>query len=181
MMPIKNALIVVKEELILNKSKLIPQSPFKKGKKTSIHDQTLQEVQLSLVALGIQSKSILRSEVQHENIKNYDLIVTVGGDGTFLETSHFVFDLIPMIAVNSNPDRSHGAYCSATLESFYPTLLNLMKQKAPLFRLHRLQLSIRHKKIRVLALNDILFANACPAGTSRYEIQIGKKKEEQKS
>src|SRR3989338_8378221 len=46
-----------------------------------------------------------------------DLLITVGGDGTALTTSHFTDD-IPILGVNSAPQSSVGFFCSATPATF---------------------------------------------------------------
>lgn len=35
-----------------------------------------------------------------------DLVISVGGDGTVLSASHFLGDNIPLVGVNSDPDRA---------------------------------------------------------------------------
>ncbi len=58
---------------------------------------------------GVVSE-IARSGVRHDAIyradlaavRGYDLVVTLGGDGTFLEVSHYVKDT-PILGVNSDP------------------------------------------------------------------------------
>ena len=47
-------------------------------------------------------KLIFRDELQ-EPIKDVDLVITVGGDGTLLEASHFLDSSIPVLGVNSDP------------------------------------------------------------------------------
>ena len=47
----------------------------------------------------------------------YDLIITVGGDGTFLEAARQVKDGI-IWGVNSDPGWSVGRYCSGNPENF---------------------------------------------------------------
>lgn len=38
-------------------------------------------------------------------IRNVDLVITVGGDGTLLQASHFMDDSVPILGVNSDPTR----------------------------------------------------------------------------
>lgn len=44
----------------------------------------------------------MRSELSGP-IHHFDLVVTVGGDGTLLQASHFMDDSIPVLGVNSDP------------------------------------------------------------------------------
>ena len=49
---------------------------------------------------AICCNNILRDS---QPIHNVDLVVTIGGDGTLLQTSHFMDDSIPVLGVNSDP------------------------------------------------------------------------------
>ena len=48
-------------------------------------------------------------------------------------------------------------------------------------RMPRIQLTLNQRPVAWLALNDVLITHPHPAATSRYELQIGKRAEEQKS
>ena len=45
-----------------------------------------------------------RTNLKKELFLKRDCIIVIGGDGTFLRTSHFVKN-IPMIGINSNPKK----------------------------------------------------------------------------
>lgn len=45
---------------------------------------------------------ILRNNLS-QPICNVDLVITVGGDGTLLQASHFMDDSVPVVGVNSDP------------------------------------------------------------------------------
>lgn len=109
-----------------------------------------------------------------------DLIITVGGDGTFLRTSHLVGSQM-ILGVNSYPALSVGALCSTTVDFFESKLKKILSGKFRIRKLNRLEIRINDMKFKIQALNDILYANRSPAGTSRYLIRIGAKSEEQKS
>ncbi|KAG6755152.1 hypothetical protein POTOM_040968 [Populus tomentosa] len=51
---------------------------------------------------NIDWEPILRTNLS-QPIRNFDLVVTVGGDGTLLQASHFLDDSIPVLGVNSDP------------------------------------------------------------------------------
>lgn len=144
-----------------------------------IHSSSLERVEEALSKQGFSYRSIrrenLRSEIQE------DFVITVGGDGTFLHASHFSHEQHLFLGVNSVPHASHGAFCYTDAKSFEKTLQNLLQDKLSAGPLFRLQAKINGKKVKTLALNDILVANPSPAGTSRYQFSLGKKKEEQKS
>jgi NAD+ kinase len=70
-------------------------------------------------------------------IRGVDLVVTIGGDGTLLQASHYLDDSIPVPGVNSDPtksfeveekvewfdaSRSTGHLCATTAETFKQVL-----------------------------------------------------------
>ncbi len=78
-----------------------------------IQKQTLERTREALDQEGIVHDLFYRAELTSENISDCDLVISVGGDGTFLEASHAVPPGIPMLGVNSDPERSTGFF-SAT-------------------------------------------------------------------
>ncbi|MBI3540859.1 MAG: NAD(+)/NADH kinase [Deltaproteobacteria bacterium] len=164
-----NYLRLLKEKsIVLQKSKNIHE----------IHIDTLETIQGYLRQLKIPFDVRLRYELKPTS--DYDLVITVGGDGTFLETSHYVTEGL-LMGVNSVPKESVGYYCHATTDTFLEKIYLYLKGKAKIQELHRLQMTIDGLQKGPLALNDILYANQNPAGTTRYLLKIGHQKEEQKS
>ncbi len=142
------------------------------------HRETLEGVVQTLNLLGMSTTTKYRKDLQ--KVGAYDLVLTVGGDGTVLETSHFLTTQ-PLLGVNSAPDESTGALCGARMSTFLSTMIDLMTGSKQVMKVPRLKVKVGNKKWPDLALNEILFANRSPAGTSRYLIQVGKHLEEQKS
>ncbi len=142
------------------------------------HMETLEAVTAMLKQLKIPFDLRLRTKLRP--IQGYDLILTIGGDGTFLETSHYVKRGL-MLGINSVPDESVGFFCQATARTFQEKIERYLAGRAELRTLHRLALSIDRKRLWALSLNDVLFANSNPAGTTRYLLKIGGVQEEQKS
>lgn len=115
-----------------------------------------------------------------KKISGYDLVIAIGGDGTFLETSHFLADGI-LMGVNSVPHESVGFFCRSTAETFLEKIYEYVNETAKIQTLHRIEIEIDGKLQWPLALNEILFASQNPAGTTRYVLKVGRKSEEQKS
>jgi NAD+ kinase len=152
----------------------------KKIKKTAVSPRlTLEKVRNALDKKNISYKILPRSRLK--SAQGYDLLITVGGDGTFLDASHYCLPRAVLFGVNSDPRLSHGAFCAANGNTFEKTLSALLKGRASVLPLHRLQVKINGRRLPVPALNDVLFANRSPAGTSRYILRIGNRWEEQKS
>lgn len=142
------------------------------------HDKTIFRVRRALEAEKIPYKFIER-----ENLKttlSADLIIAVGGDGTFLAASHFAGD-VPLLGVNSMPGHSVGFFCSAHAENIETKLKQISGDKTKLARLPLIESFINSRPVPALALNEILFAGTTPADMVRYRLIAGKKKETQKS
>lgn len=152
----------------------------RKSKNThDIHMETLETIKSHLRDLKIPFHVRLRYALEHTD--GYDLVVTIGGDGTFLDTSHYLHAKSVILGINSVPKESVGYYCRATADTFLEKMYDFARGKAKIRNLYRLRVIIDGKKQEPLALNDILFANQNPAGTTRYVLKVRNFSEEQKS
>jgi len=115
-----------------------------------------------------------------ERVGDVDLLISVGGDGTFLDASHFV-DSVPLLGVNSSRSSSFGHFCLGN-ETTIPAVLDQIEsgQVKPL-RLLRLELELNGTLLPEKALNEVLVCHSNPAATSRYLIEIDRQGEEQRS
>lgn len=142
------------------------------------HKETLAGVEQTLREAGLPYRMIYRAALH--DYAPYDLVVSVGGDGTLLEAARGVRRQL-LLGVNSDPERSTGSYCSATGRTFPRALQSMLGGKARTRILHRMQLALNGKALDISVLNDILIAHQNPAAMSRYWIQIKGAKEEQRS
>ncbi len=133
-----------------------------------IQQNTIQTVQNALCTSGAEINMVYRSEITESVINSADLVISVGGDGTFLETSHYITDSTPIIGVNSDPARSVGFFCSTNGNNFEKLFNDL--NNAPRTNLSRISMKIDGKLVGPPVLNDLLFANPNPAATTRYEV-----------
>ena len=141
------------------------------------HTKALESVKKDLEELGIDYKLVCRDLTY--TVKGYDLILSIGGDGTFLEASHHAVD-IPLLGINSSPRYSVGYFCRTTPKDLKRFLKKFLKNRR-VKKLQRLCLTLNGKTCPSLTLNEILITNIHPAGTSRYILKIGKNQEEHKS
>ena len=67
-----------------------------------------------------QTKNQLRQaeKLNKKLFQNKDLIIAVGGDGTFLMASHFIFDKTPILGVNSDPRFKEGFFMTSEKNDF---------------------------------------------------------------
>src|SRR3989344_7867673 len=62
-----------------------------------------------------------KNSLKKRDLKDADLVVSIGGDGTALSASHFLFSR-PLLAVNSSPQTSEGALTTINLEQLHEKL-----------------------------------------------------------
>jgi len=137
--------------------------------------ETVQEV---LHGQGIAHE--FRERNDFEGLKKADLVIAVGGDGTFLSAATHV-GATPMLGVNSNPPHSVGYFCAATAKTFGTVLEKVLAGKARTTKVVRMRLTLGGKVISRRILNDVLVASSNPAATSRYTIRAQGKSEAHRS
>lgn len=139
-----------------------------------IHDACLEYVKQVLKQKGFAYRACFRDDLSN-SLFDVDLVVTVGGDGTVLDASHFVGSQ-PIFGVNSNPNSSVGSLCVADQSLLIERLDAYLAGKIIAQSVARIEVKLNGQKLEVCALNDILIANACPAAMTRYEIQVASKR-----
>ena len=144
----------------------------------TIHVDALETVIHALRRLPVDFDVAYRADLNVT--KRYDLLVSVGGDGTFLQAARSVYRT-PILGVNSDPARSEAVFCAATSRNFGRLCRQALEGRLPELRLHRLQLTVNGKRLPQRALNDVLVVHDDPATMSRYRLRIGRQEELQKS
>jgi NAD+ kinase len=142
------------------------------------HHRTLEVVQKSLERLGAAVDRIDRGTPFDECL--YNIVVVVGGDGTFISAAHSVRD-VPMLGVNSAPKDSVGFFCGATRTTADRMLTRLVHSDLPATVFQRLRAEVDGEKVPQPALNDVLYAHENPAAMARYSLRVGEHREEQRS
>ncbi len=102
----------------------------------------------------------------------WDLIVTLGGDGTLLWASHLADPSTPMVAINSAPDTSVGYFCAAHADRVDEVLASAIRGDLRGTKLSRMRVDIGERTISTRVLNDLLFCHESPAATTRYLIEV---------
>lgn len=143
-----------------------------------IHRQTLREVIRVLKTLPLSFRVLDRNRIQKP--LRADLILTVGGDGTALAASHFAGQT-PIFGINSAPQTSLGFFCLAGPGNFRRFLKQILNGKRKPLSIPRLEARLNGKKLKPYGLNELLFASRLQGETARYLLEVGSKKEEQKS
>jgi len=101
-----------------------------------------------------------------------NLVLSVGGDGTLLRTSHYVGGESSLVGINSVPQHSVGHLCSLTPDTLEAGIAKILdgKQKPKLLR--RLVAHTSTGEHLPFAINDIYFGHQHPASASRYNLNI---------
>lgn len=130
--------------------------------------------------------------------KRYDLVVSLGGDGTFLQAASRACPgssrggrsfsrggrrsaSPPILGVNTDPSRSEAVFCAATVRTFAALFRRALAGRLPGLQLYRLEISLNGRRLPHRALNDILVVHDNPATMSRYRLHLGGRAEPQKS
>ena len=111
---------------------------------------------------------------------NFDLVVTVGGDGTLLEASHWLVET-PIVGINSRPDFSVGWFCAATRHGFEKRLTQILAGEDSPRNLARCSVVVGGVELPPPALNDFLYTAVNPASSTVYRIELDNRREFQKS
>lgn len=151
------------------------------------HKRTLDELCTSLTRSGVNFALIPYEKLT--SLDTYGTVVTVGGDGTLLATSHHIsYESVRVIGVRSN-DASIGYLCPVGPAEIHKVAQALTSEKSvDWFSATRIEAHVEKmgdgEIIRMVSppvLNDFLFTNIHPAATTRYVLALGDFREAQKS
>lgn len=189
-MKIKNVLVLYKksaykiyfqdrsEFVNRHKSSIVKKEIHRFKKADQQHYAALKRVNTELLSRGIKFSESYRG--RKIDYSPYDVVVTVGGDGTFLEAARNCEKQI-VIGVNSSPEFSVGRYCQTSSQNFGFYLDKLLSGNCSLASYHRLRLKIDSRRDSVDVLNDLLICHKNPAVLCRYLLKAGGISEEQRS
>jgi NAD+ kinase len=142
------------------------------------HHHTVEQVEAALTKLGWDYDVVSSQAFTGPN--GHDVVITLGGDGMVLHASHQTIG-VPLLGINSDPERSIGYFCATGGEGALAVLEAFGQERLETFRLHRLKIELDGTTAGPPALNDVLVANANPGETSRYSLVAGSRVERQKS
>ncbi len=146
------------------------------------HERTVDAACAALEALGASFDVRLRDELRRFDERRYDLVVTVGGDGTLLSVAPFL-RRTPVLAVNSSPKTSVGFFAAASQGNVRRWLARIAEGREASWALQRMEVRKGGAIVGHPVLNDVLFAHPSPVMTTRHWIKPpdAKNGEEQKS
>ena len=148
--------------------------------RTKEQKSTLSSVEKTLKKFKINFNLANRDKLNKAQFRNKDSIIAVGGDGTFLRAAQFV-DKQMIFGVNSDVKDKEGFFMKADRNNFDKKFRRITNNKFKIKKLSRLEAYINNKKIETLALNEFFIGPKKSYHAAKYVIQIGNKKERQKS
>jgi len=143
------------------------------------HTSTMHEITRVLDDFGITYEISTPYQTGRRDAR-FDMIITIGGDGTFLSAAHKL-DGIPLLGVNSMPGHSIGFFCASTAIEFKNTIKSIIDESLIPNNLPAMRIRLDGEEFPFHPINDILFARSSPAEMARYSITIEKKSERQRS
>ncbi len=119
-------------------------------------------------------------EVHPAVVQNRDLIIIVGGDGTFLKTAHAVQDNIPFLCINPNPGKTEGFFSRTLASSAEKKIIQIRAGKIKPKQLWRLQATINNVPVEP-CMNEYYVGEQKPYHVAKYYLKMNGKSEMQKS
>lgn len=133
------------------------------------HVGTIEEARAALDAMGC--RAVFRFRGDEGLVEDFDLVVTLGGDGTLLWAARWVGVGIPVVAINSAPKDSVGHFCAGAKGEVRSTLEAALAGELRETRLTRMEVELEGEVLTRRVLNDALFAHSSPAATTRYLLR----------
>ncbi len=128
---------------------------------------------------GLSARYVARDKLTDRDTKGCDLVISIGGDGTFLSVARRVRDAL-MLGVNPAPEKKEGFLTRATPETLGERLGQILEDRFAVLNLTRLAPMLDGKALP-LALNEVFVADKDPHQMSYYRLKVEDRDEFQKS
>jgi NAD+ kinase len=143
------------------------------------HNGFLKEVLAFLDSLHVPYMTVEREKVHLSHYRGQEMVLVVGGDGTFLRASHLNKD-IPMMGINPNPKRKEGFFMIMDNENYREALPKLLESHDTI-RMLRLEVAVNRAILPEKALNEVYVGSEKPHAMFNYDIEIDGIREFQRS
>ncbi len=117
-------------------------------------------------------------DLQNSVFEDKDLVITIGGDGTFIRASGHIKET-PILGINSESKLSEGALTS--INEKQTDLIKDIKKNFKIKKLERIEVRKNGVTLDKTAVNDVYIGSKSQFHTSRYKIEYGDNIEEQRS
>jgi len=148
-------------------------------KQSEKHEEATAKVIKILNKLNKEISCVKCNELKDAHFKDKDLVIAIGGDGTFIQTSHFL-NQTPILGINSEPEVSEGALSSLKGEEI-DFLDEILTGKYRIIQRPRVKVRKNGELIERHALNEVYIGSETQFHTSRYIIKLNGNEEEHRS
>lgn len=154
------------------------------GEAHNSHYNSLNKVENELKTLNLKYKVALKQKFTRKDFADADLVIALGGDGTFLDVGKFVKNQL-FLSIKSDI-KSHGyLMCADASQDNYESqgcIKRILEDKFKTEKLVRLKLEIFNgNKIEDYAVNEVYIGHKYSSGMSRYVLNFNNKEEKQMS
>lgn len=161
--------------------KKVHQTLIKNGvRQTNIRQISSREEGINVLKL----RSVLNIRSNHKSQGQFkpDIVIAVGGDGTFLRASHLLHPKLltahlPIVGINSNPDFSEGRLCLKGHDDVENTIDKILhSNKLPVLKRQRIKITMHSNNARNFHTSDYyqdlpIEGTSCMEGSSRIDSQ----------
>ncbi len=144
------------------------------------HRLTVNRVLGILNELKKDVSCISFNELHDTHFLDKDLVITIGGDGTFIRTAHFIRGDTPILGINSEPETSEGKLTTLSRDEI-ESLKEILKGEHEVIDRLRARVIRNGELIKELALNEVYVGATNQFHTSRYLIRHKGREEEHRS
>lgn len=145
------------------------------------HYAAFDLVKKALENYGISYQRIYMPYGAYEEFQDRDLIISIGGDGTVLNTAHYILDSTPLLTVKSEVG-SIGALCKINAKNFEQALEQILDDDFIIESWTRVEGRFGYKSHKIdIALNEIAVGQRFFNGMANYGLKANGLYEEQRS
>ena len=148
---------------------------------TNEYRKTLDMVEGTLRNCKIKFRLANRDKLKDAQFRNDDLVIAVGGDGTFLRAAQFIKSGQLLFGVNADVKNKEGFYMKSDKRDFEIKIGRILSGHVNIKKFPRLEAYIDNRKIGALALNEFFVGPKKSYHAAKYVIEINGVKERQKS
>lgn len=153
---------------------------FYKDSNLKEHSQILGQIEGIFNKYKLKAKFYKRGKSNKVLEGDYDLVLSVGGDGTLLRAAYCVKGKA-IFGVNSNAKKSEGALCFVEARDLEEKIKKVIEGQFFLKNFTRARVFFTNKGYSYNALNEVYIGSAASYHTSRYILRFKQIKEQQKS
>ncbi len=147
---------------------------------TKEYESTLHIVKITLRKFRIKYSMSDRDRLTKKLFQDADLVLVVGGDGTFLRAAQFIENQL-IFGVNADVKNKEGFFMKSDKNNFEVKLKKIIALKFIIKKLPRLAAFVNGKRIDALALNEFFIGPRKSYHAAKYVLQANGRRERQKS